>query len=405
MRIGIDLACWANNRGYGRYTRNLIRALLATDRSHDYLGFGDHATLQANTFPTGLELVAVALSEAPAQAAASDGRRRAIDLWRMARAVQRAKLDVVFFPSSYTYFPVLGHARAVVVVHDAIAERMPQLIFPNRAGRLAWTLKTRLACWQAQRVVTVSQAAAGAIEQHLPIAHSRIRIIPEAADPIFGPPAQDVVARTRLAALRKRFGIPPEAQIVLYVGGFGPHKNVGTLIEAFSRLVSSVELPLHLVLVGQSVGEVFHSEVGALQEQLRRQSLGDRVTFTGFVPDSELVDWYHAAACLVLPSRDEGFGLPVAEAMACGTPVVASRVGALMEMVGDDAGLLFDPDRPEQLVAALMRLVSGDEAVQRQLSVAGLRRAATFSWEKAALALRAIFDELDPHQSLALETS
>jgi glycosyltransferase involved in cell wall biosynthesis len=402
MRIGIDLACWANSRGYGRYTRNLLRALLATDTTHRYLGFADPATLQSGTFPLQLELVPVALSEAPTQAAAHDGRRRAIDLWRMARAVQRSRVDVVFFPSTYTYFPVLGRARAVVVVHDAIAERMPQLIFPNRAGRLAWTLKTRLACWQAQRIVTVSRAASASIQQHLPISAKRVRIIHEAADPVFGPSLRDAAAGQRRVTLRERFGIRADAQIVLYVGGFGPHKNVGTLIEAFARLRDTVEVPLHLVLVGQTEGEVFHSEVGGLQEQVRQRSLEDRVTFTGFVPDLELVDWYHAATCLVLASRDEGFGLPVVEAMACGTPVIASRVGALAELVGDDAGLLFDPDQPDELVLALRRLVTGDGVLAQELREAGLRRAAALSWEQAATSLCAIFDELDPHRRVVL---
>jgi glycosyltransferase involved in cell wall biosynthesis len=397
MRIGIDLACWANQRGYGRYTRNLLRALLAAaDDAHRYVGFADPATVQSGTLPGGLDVVQVAVSEAPTQAAAASGRRRPVDLWRMARAVQRARLDVIFFPSTYTYFPVLGGAQAVIVVHDAIAERLPGLIFPSRAGRLAWTLKTRLACWQARRVVTVSDSAARAIQQHLPVPPERLRIIHEAADPIFGPPAEDDSVAEQRRTLLGRFGIPTRARIVLYVGGFGPHKNVGTLIEAFAGLpAATAEGPLHLVLVGQTDGEVFHSEIGALREQAGHRQLEDRVTFTGFVPDSELVHWYHAANCLALPSRDEGFGLPAVEAMACGTPVVTSRAGALPELVGEDAGLLIDADRPDELAGALWRLVAGDGSLARSLRQAGLRRTATLSWERAAIALRRVFDELD----------
>ncbi|HEX8968675.1 MAG TPA: glycosyltransferase, partial [Chloroflexota bacterium] len=236
MRIGIDLACWANQRGFGRYTRNLIGALLASDTDHRYIGLADDATLRAGGLPQGLEIIRVALSESPTRAASHDGRRRAIDIWRMSRAARRACLDVMFFPSTYTYFPVLGPTRTVIVVHDAIAERLPQLVFPNRAGRLAWTLKTRLACWQAQRVVTVSHAAASSIQQHLPISPDRVRIVQEAADPVFKPLAGAELNGCRRTALLERLGIPTDASIVLYVGGFGPHKNVGTLIDAFASL-------------------------------------------------------------------------------------------------------------------------------------------------------------------------
>jgi len=274
VRIGIDLACWANNRGYGRYTRNLVGALVAGDTSHDYVGFADPATLRAGGLPAGLDIVPVAVSEAPTEAAAHDGRRRLVDLWRMTRAAQRATVDVMFFPSSYTYFPVLGPTRTVIVVHDAIAERLPRLIFPNRAGRLAWTLKTRLACWQAQRVVTVSHAAAHSIQHYLPIAPERVRVIYEAADPIFTPPPQGEMNPERRAAVLARFGIRPDARVILYVGGFGPHKNVSTLIDAFARLDNALAMPLQLVLVGQSEGEVFHSEVGALRQQVRQSSPG-----------------------------------------------------------------------------------------------------------------------------------
>jgi glycosyltransferase involved in cell wall biosynthesis len=141
---------------------------------------------------------------------------------------------------------------------------------------------------------------------------------------------------------------------------------------------------------------VFHSEVGALREQVRRENLQSRVTFTGYVPDLELVDWYHSAACLVLPSYDEGFGLPVVEAMACGTPVVASSAGAMPELVADDAGLLIEPNKPEQIVEALRKLVLADGTLASRLRAAGLERAAALSWDQAAVALRAIFDEIAP---------
>ncbi|HLH73924.1 MAG TPA: glycosyltransferase family 1 protein [Chloroflexota bacterium] len=398
MQVGIDLSCWSNYRGYGRYTRNLVDALLVAGGKHSYVGFCDRVTAREGTFPSGLKLVTVATSQAPTQAATAYGRRRVSDMWRMAWAVFRSGVDLMFFPSSYTYFPVLPRTRCVIVVHDAIAERWPKLIFPTWTGRLAWTAKSRMAGWQADRVITVSHNAADAIHAHLGISTRRLRVIYEAADPVFR--IQDAsIERER--QVREQYGIPPTARLLLYVGGFSPHKNLEALLAAFARLVGSSaaseprdEGPLHLALVGETTREAFFSCYTALCEQIGQLGLESRVTFTGFVPDADLVQLYRTAVCLVLPSRDEGFGLPVVEAMACGTPVVTSRGGALPELVGE-AGILVDPDRTDDFADALRR-VSEDVECRAELRERGLRRASQLDWNVAAADLLRVFDELDP---------
>jgi glycosyltransferase involved in cell wall biosynthesis len=391
MRIGLDLTCWANHRGYGRYTRNLVRALVATGDRHAYVGFADVATIREGAFPAGIELVAVPQSEAAEQAAAADGRRKLRDIWRMSRAVQRAGLDVMFFPTLYSYFPVLGRARCVVVVHDATPERWPGLVFPSLAGRLAWSAKSRLARWQARRVVTVSQDAAQSIHHYLGVALERLSVIPEAPDPVFRRLDTDAEKGQRQAVL-ERYRIPADAQLVLYVGGFSPHKDPGALIAAFAE-VSDQDRP-HLAMVGQTTGEVFYSCYPALLEQVRQLGLEEHVTFTGFVPDDDLVHLYQAATCLVLPSLDEGFGLPVAEAMACGMPVLATRAGALPELVGE-AGLLVQPGEPHELTASLRRLL-GDAELRAELRQRGLSRISEMSWERAAVKLLVVLEDGGP---------
>ena len=402
MRIGIDLACWSNRRGYGRYTRCLVEAMVSRDRAHTFVGFADPETLAEGVFPAGLTLTPVHQSEAPARAAHAYGRRRLLDLWRMSRAVQRAHLDLMFFPSTYSYFPVLGRARCVVVAHDAIAERWPHLIFPTLAGRLAWGAKSRLACWQAQRVVTVSASAAEAIHRRLGVPRERLRVVHEAADPVFA--MRDTPAdRRERARVLERYGVPPDAHVLLYVGGFSPHKNLETLLEALAELVSdgrdedrapAARPALHLVMAGETTGEVFYSCYGALVEQVRRLRLERHVTLPGYVPDGDLAHLYQAAMCLVLPSWDEGFGLPLVEAMACGAPVVAARAGAVPEVVGD-AGLLVDPGAPADLARAIRSLVT-QPALRAELRQRGLGRAAALSWEKTAEGVLAVFDELAP---------
>jgi glycosyltransferase involved in cell wall biosynthesis len=378
----------------------LLNALLRVDARNSYVGFADSATVAQGRFPPGLDVCLVEVSESPSIAAGAESRRRLTDMWQMSRAVQRAGVDVVLFPSTYTFFPVIGRTRAVVVIHDAIAEKMPELIFPKWTGRLAWTLKTRVACWQADRVITVSRAAAAAIGQYLPVRPDHLRIIYEAPDPIFKVRVTPE-DRARQADLLTELSIPSEAKLVLYVGGFGPHKNVGTLIHAFAEFGRSSSTSVHLVLVGKIDGEVFHSEVEDLRKQVRELGLEPRVTFTGFVPDEDLVHLYQAAACLAMPSRDEGFGLPVVEAMACGLPVVASRAGALPELVGVNAGLLADSEKPVEWASALHRLVDGSQDERDLFISAGFARTAELSWEHAAAELVSVFDELGPSQRTA----
>jgi glycosyltransferase involved in cell wall biosynthesis len=176
---------------------------------------------------------------------------------------------------------------------------------------------------------------------------------------------------------------------------------VDVLVDAFASIAASqpasdgTPVP-HLVLVGETTGEVFHSGYAALREQVHRLGLERHVTFTGYLPDADLVGLYQVAACFVLPSRDEGFGLPVVEAMACGAPVIASRADALTEVVGE-AGLLVESGRPDQLAEALTRLLS-DESLRAGLRERGFRRASQFSWQRAAAELLDVFAELGPRR-------
>ena len=169
-----------------------------------------------------------------------------------------------------------------------------------------------------------------------------------------------------------------EFPYVLYVGTEQPRKNVASLLRAFAALAA--ERPdLRLVKVGAPGGEgdAFRGRTERVVDELR---LGDRVVFTGRIPEDELVAAYAGAACLVLPSLHEGFGLPPLEAMACGCPVVVSTAGSLPEVVGD-AGLVVEPE-PRALADAIRATLHDDR--RTELRARGLRRAARFTWRAAA---------------------
>lgn len=390
MRIGIDASCWANQRGYGRYTRELLRALLALDQRNEYLLFIDRASaLQANDLPAGVEQVRVETSQAATQAASASGRRSLRDLWAMRQAVHQhgRGLDLFYFPSVYTFFLPKTSARVIVTIHDTTAERYPRLIFPNWRSRLFWKVKVQLAVRRADLIATVSEASKRAIMKEFRVSEERVRIISDAVGAEFCPIKHDPQTREVIG----RYGVNSDEPFILYVGGISPHKNLGTLVEAHARLLAQPDLPrANLVLVGDYQKDVFYSSYTDLQARIQPAGTGGSVIFTGFVDDSDLAHFYSAAAALVMPSYDEGFGLPALEAMACGAPVVASQAGALSEVVGE-AGCLFNPHSPDELKDRLARLLK-DPEMRDGLSRQGLQRAKEFSWEHSARQALAIFE-------------
>lgn len=396
MLIGIDASCWLNRRGYGRYTRELMRAVLDADTRNEYLLFLDAVTArESEELPAEdrAARVVIKTDAAATRAAAAGGSRSAHDLWRMRRAVAEwnDRLDVFFFPADYSYFPIKTRARVVVTKHDMTDRKVPELLFPDWKSRLLWEVKIRLAIRRADVVSTVSETSRRDIMAAFALAPERVKVVADAVDATFVPamPGPDHTA------VLARYAIAPGERFLLYVGGISPHKNLHTLVSAYEqyrRLAAPGHAPVSLVLVGDYTSDVFHSSFTAIRAMIDTAGLGASVRFVGYVPDPDLRHLYSAAAALVLPSFYEGFGLPVLEAMACGAPVVASSAGALPEVVGD-CGLLFDPHSTEQLAGVLMRLL-GDEALQRDLSSRGLTRAAAYTWGASARAAISMFEGL-----------
>lgn len=393
ITVGIDASCWLNRRGFGRYTRELIGAMLRSDHDNTYVLFLDAATARESNDLPDIERarrVIVGTGAAAARAASAAGRRTIRDLWAMRRAVaQHRDLDVFYFPSLYTYFPIKTRAKVVVTKHDMTDRRFPNLLFANRRRRFFWQVKVRWAMRRADLIVTVSETSKRDIREAFRLPDTAVRIVPDAVDPTFRP-VDDPIDTEQVV---QRYGLSTGERFLLYVGGISPHKNLSVLIEAYGAVARSrPEEDLKLVLVGDFERDVFHSSYPALRELIGILDLGERVVFTGFVPDADLVHLYNASAALVLPSLWEGFGLPALEAMACGVPVIASRAGALPEVVGE-AGLFFDPSSPDELAACITRLL-GDRALAEQLGGTGRARASEFHWEASARAARAVLEEV-----------
>jgi glycosyltransferase involved in cell wall biosynthesis len=386
MRIGIDGACLANRRGFGRFARQIVEALAKAGSGHEFVVFVDRPSFDRVKIPDSMSHVIVDVREAPTAAASATGRRRVGDMLAMARAVARARLDLIYFPASYSFVPVWNAGRVVVTMHDTLALAHPEWVFPTWAGKMAWRAKEQAAAMWADRIVTVSQAARRDLIAWFGWPEDRVKVITEGPDAVFQP----IDVGTSSDVVLRRYGIEPGSRYLLYVGGLSPHKNLVRLIEAFAQ---GAPPEARLILVGD-LGDVFHTHVPALREAVARFGLGERAQFTGFVPDADLAHLYARAYALAQPSLMEGFGLPPVEAMACGTPILSSTAGSLPEVVGD-AGLCFDPTNVDQITNAIAHLFN-HPAERDRLAAIALERAKRFTWTSAARSLLECFDELDP---------
>lgn len=374
LRVGFDGGCLVNRRGFGRFARGILGGLVATNPGHSLEIFADAATVARMDVPPGVSLRAVPSRRMAAEAASASGNRSVAEIGRMMRAVRAARYDVVYFPSSMTFVPLPGVRNLIVTMHDTLAVDRPDLVFPTRAGRWFWWLKEQAARWSATRLTTVSETSRRDLARFFRIDESRIGLLTEGVDPVFyrqnrgSPSFEEVAARCKL---------PSDRPLWTYVGGLSPHKNLIRLIEAFAGLPDSIG---DLVLVGD-FADTFHTHIPELRAKVAESGRADRIHLPGFVPDEDLAVLYGNSRAVVLPSLWEGFGLPAAEAMACGTPVLHSTAGSLPEIVGD-AGLAFDPLSVEAMRAAWLRLAS-DEALRQTLAENGRIRSAIYRWERA----------------------
>jgi glycosyltransferase involved in cell wall biosynthesis len=296
------------------------------------------------------------------------------ELWRLAAQARRDRVQLFHAPH-YVCPPWLS-CPAIVTIHDLIHLRFPG----RRGGPLAplyARVMLRLAVRRAARVIAVSDSTRRDLEDWLGARRERIRVIPNGVTALFRPAAAGADIEAGLAKL----GVAPPYW--LFVGNPLPHKNVGRLLEAFAGLPAAAG---PLVLAG-----VRPAGQPALDRAIQTRGLRGRVILLAPVPESALALLYQGATALVIPSLWEGFGLPALEAMACGTPVVASNRGGLPEVVGD-AGVLVDPTNVDALRAALYNLAV-DLPLRAALRAAGLARARAFSWRHAAEATVGVYRE------------
>ena len=263
--------------------------------------------------------------------------------------------------------PVILTAPMVVTVYDLSFLRFPERLSPAR--RLYLRSMTALTCARARRVLAISQSTADDLTALLGVPKDKIDVTPLGYD--------ETVFRPAPPAERERFRREQQLpeRFWLYVGTVEPRKNLSTLLAAYRQLSKAERLPL---LLGGGIG--WQGE--AILVEIERLGLGDSVRHIGFIPAADLPLWYNCAEAFLYPSVHEGFGLPVLEAMACGTPALISDAAALQEVAGS-AGVCL-PSRAVEAWTAELKRVKTDARWRESARAGGLERAKQFSWERTA---------------------
>jgi glycosyltransferase involved in cell wall biosynthesis len=265
-------------------------------------------------------------------------------------------------------------AKRVVTFHDVTFFRMPERYPPAR--RLYFRTMTRLSARVADAIIVPSTTVRDDTAAVLSAPMKKLHVVYEAAAARYRPiPADEA------GSVARRYGI--EGPYVLSVGSLEPGKNRARLIRAV-RDARDAGVDVTLAVAGQPAWR--HEAEHDLADQV---GIGDRVRWLGYVPPDDLPALYSGAAVFAFPSLYEGFGLPVLEAMACGTPVLTSDVSATAEVAGD-AALLVNPRSVTAISEGLRRLLE-DDALRAQLRARGLARAAEFSWRRAAEETYAVY--------------
>ncbi len=304
------------------------------------------------------------------------------------RVLRSIRADVVHFTNGM--LPLASSAATVVTIHDMSLTIYPRF-HPLRRIVLNRPL-VDVAARRADAVITVSEAAKRDIVRLYGIDPDRVHVVHEAAAPAF----RKVHDAVRLRRVREQYGLAE--RFVLYVGTIEPRKNLPTLIEAFARRRVAGDLVHQLVCAGP-YGWLSED----IEQQIDRLGIRDAVRFTGYVPFDDLPALYNLAEMFVFPSVYEGFGLPVIEAMACGTPVVTGPVAALAEVAGG-AGERVDPLDVESLGDAMVRL-AGNRERREAMSRAGIERARGFSWQRAALDTLNVYRQAVAHPAATRATA
>jgi glycosyltransferase involved in cell wall biosynthesis len=355
MRFSVDAhAIGQHLTGNETYIRNLLNCFAALDRKADFVTYVSREDA-FDEVPERFHKRRVAINPFV---------RLGYDLPRRLRQDKPQLLHVQYTAPLFCPVPL------VVSVHDVSFLEHPEYFTPFRALQLRFTVDRTVRA--AARVLTPSEFSKRRILESYGLDESKVVVMPNGVCSTFHPISREIAQRWAQSALG--LAVP----FILTVGDLQPRKNHVNLIRAFEQLVRAYpQLPHHLVVVGKPT---WHAQ--EIREFARKCGVADRIHFTGFVSDADLVKLYGACDLFVYPSFYEGFGLPILEAMACGRAVACSNTSAMPE-VADSAALLFDPHSVDDILLTMRDMLLNPE-LRARMERLGAQRAPMFSWETSA---------------------
>lgn len=359
MKIGIDgrAAKWYRGTGIGTYTYQLINSINKIDNINDYLVFLPEKT--ALELGDNFKIQSVKAN--------SDS-----NFWNEVRVENNFynnNLDIYHVPQNGVGLSSNLDCHKTITLHDIIPLRMPETVSDSYLNIFNNEIPKILD--NCDGIITVSEFSKQDIAKGFNFPLDKIFVTHLAAEDIYKPLDKEKCKEI----IKKDYGI--KENFILYVGGFSPRKNITGLIEAYSLLSKNKRKNLKLIITGKK---------GISYEIYKKRAIElnveDDVIFTGFIPLEKLPIFYNASSLLAYPSFYEGFGLPPLEAMACGTPVIASNVTSLPEICSDSV-LLIDPHNIKELSNSIEEILT-DKALRKKLISNGLLRSSTYSWNITA---------------------
>ena len=345
MRIALDgMPLAPPLTGVGHYTAELARSLAVVAPSDSFTFISPSGMLKKRWWSLGLPL-----------------------------HLLRNSFDV-FHGTNYE-IPFWSRRPTVVTIHDLSLLLHSEVHEQKLVQRARWRLP--LMAKAASKIITPSNSVKTEVCEALEVNPDKVTVTPEAPRPVF--------RRREDPELLRRLGI--DGEFILFVGTIEPRKNLRRLVEAFGRVVHGTDLPAKLVIAG---GQGWLMD--DFSSLIREKRLEDRVCLTGYLEDDDLCALYSGCAAFVYPSLYEGFGLPPLEAMACGAPVITSRISSLLETVGS-AARLVDPNDTDDLARAMIEMLSQTH-VREHYAELGKNQVKKFTWEQTALKTLAVYRDL-----------
>ena len=364
MRIAIDARMLdVPYTGVGNYTKNLIASLRNIDAQNQYTLIMSNES-DFKIFPDkNLKIVRWGYPPFSLKS-----------IFLLHKLLVKERIDI--FHSPFCVVPLLAKCPVVLTIHDLMAMKYPGFFAGRRFiarifGRTYFKIFMRLSIKKAKAILVVSKHIKEELIDFMPNTRKKITVTYEGVDKSF----RKIKEERKIALFRRVYNL--KGKTVLYLGSVRPHKNVAKLIKAFGILVSQLNTECQLIIAGEKDKNLL-----VLKNLVEQLGLSKKTVFLNHVPEEELPLLINAADIFVFPSLYEGFGLPPLEAMACGTPVIASNIASIPEVVGD-AAILVNPKDEQKIASAMLRLLK-DHSLRQELVKKGYQRISSFTWKNTA---------------------